>query len=162
MGAVLNQVQGDKERVICYWSRQLTKPERGYSTTEKEALAAVSAVKEFYPYLYGLPFKLITDHNPLTSLKGVKDVGGRLTRWTLFLQQFNFQFEYRSGSALSNADTLSRIPPTVPAVAVIHEWTGNMDLLREAQRKDSTLSPIIGALTNGESFPPHTPPGLRT
>ena len=161
MGAVLSQVQGDKERVICYWSRQLTKPERGYSITEKEALAAVSAVKEFYPYLYGFPFKLITDHNPLTSLKGIKDVRGRLTRWTLFLQQFNFQFEYKPGSALINADTLSRIPPTVPAVAVIHEWKGNMDLLHEAQRKDSTLSPVIGALTNGESLPPHTPPGLH-
>ena len=82
MGAVLSQVQEDTERVICYWSHQFTKPERGYTTTEKEALAAVSAVKEFY---YGFSFKLITDHNPLTSLKGVKDMGGRLTRWMLFL-----------------------------------------------------------------------------
>ena len=93
LGAVLSQVQDGKERVICYWSRQLTKPERGYSTTEREALAAVSSVKEFYPYLYGSSFRLITDHNPLTSLKGLKDVGGRLTRWMLFLQQFSFQFE---------------------------------------------------------------------
>ena len=161
MGAVLSQVQEGKERVICYWSRQLTKAERGYSTTEKEALAAVSAVKEFYPYLYGFPFKLITDHNPLTSLKGVKDVGGRLTRWMLFLQQFNFQFEYKPGNTHNNADTLSRIPPAVPAVTVIHEWTGNMDLLREAQGKDSKLSPVIRALTNGKPLPLSTPPGLR-
>ena len=34
-------------------------------------------------------FTLVTDHNPLTSLKSNKDVGGRLARWTLFLQQFN-------------------------------------------------------------------------
>ena len=71
----LGAVQDGQERVICYWSRQLTKSERSYSTTEKEALAAVSAVKEFYPYLYGFSFKLVTDHNPLTSLKGLKDVG---------------------------------------------------------------------------------------
>ena len=65
LGVVLSQVQDGKERVICYWSRQLTKPERGYSTTEGEVLAAVSSVKEFYPYLYGSSFQLITDHNPL-------------------------------------------------------------------------------------------------
>jgi len=90
LGAVFSQVQDGKEQVICYWSRQLTKPERYYSTTEKEALAAVSAIKEFYPYLYGFSFRLMTDHNPLTSLKGLKDVGSRLTRWMLFLQQFTF------------------------------------------------------------------------
>ena len=110
MGAQLSQLQEDTERIICYWSPQFTKPERGYTTTEKEALATVSAVREFYPYLYGFPFKLITDHNPLTSLKGVKNVGGRLTRWMLLLQQFNFQFECKPGSTHSNADTLSRIP----------------------------------------------------
>ena len=46
---------------------------------EREALAIVAAVKEFYPYLYGFLFTVITDHNPLTSLKGLKDTGGRLT-----------------------------------------------------------------------------------
>ena len=164
MGAVLAQVQKGKERVICYWSRQLTKPEHGYSTTEKEALAAVLAVKEFYPYVYGFPFKLITDHNPLTSLKGLKDFGGRLTRWMLFLQQFNFQFEYKQGVTHSNADALSRIPPAVPAppvVTIIHEWTGSIDSLRDAQGKDLKLSPVIKALTNDEPLPPTTAPGLR-
>ena len=77
IGGILGQFQDGQERVICYWSRQLQKAERKYSTIEREALAAVSAVKEFYPYLYGFSFKLITDHNPLTSLKGLKDVGGR-------------------------------------------------------------------------------------
>ena len=113
-------------------------------------------MNEFYPYLYGFSFKLITDHNLLTSLKGVKDVGGRLTRRMLFLQLFNFQFEYKPGSTHSNADTT-----TVPAVAIIHEWTGNMDLLHEAQRKDSKLSPVIRLLTNGDPLSPDTPPGLH-
>ena len=51
--------------------------ERNYSTVEREALAVVCAIKEFYPYLYGFPFTVITDHNPLTSLKGIKDTGAR-------------------------------------------------------------------------------------
>ena len=54
----------------------MNKAERRYSTIEREALAVVAAVKEFYPYLYGRPFTLLTDHNPLTSLQGLKDTGG--------------------------------------------------------------------------------------
>ena len=52
IGAVLSQVDDNgTEKVIAYWSRQLTKAERNYSTIEREALAIVKAVKEFYPYL---------------------------------------------------------------------------------------------------------------
>ena len=80
IGGLLGQMQHGKEVVISYWSRQLTKAERNYSTIEREAPAAVSIIKEFYPYLYGFTFKLITDHNPLTSLRALKDVGGRLFR----------------------------------------------------------------------------------
>ena len=79
-GAMLSQVQGGTERVIAYWSRQLQKAERNYSTVEWEALAVVSAIKEFYPYLYGFSFTVVTDHNPLTHLKAIEDTGGRLTR----------------------------------------------------------------------------------
>ena len=78
IGAVLSQFQNNKEIVISYWSRQLTKLERNYSTIQQEALAVVGALKEFYSCLYGFKFTLITDHNPLTSLKDLKDTGGRL------------------------------------------------------------------------------------
>ncbi|KAL5471389.1 hypothetical protein EMCRGX_G029503 [Ephydatia muelleri] len=81
IGWILGQKHADGEEVIVYWSWQLHKAERQYSTVEKEAHAAVSAVKEFHPYLDGFPFILITDHNPLVSLKGLKDIGGRLSRW---------------------------------------------------------------------------------
>lgn len=81
IGWILGQKHADGEEVIAYWSWQLHKAERQYSTVEKEAHAAVSAVKEFHPYLDGFPFTLITDHNPLVSLKGLKDIGGRLSRW---------------------------------------------------------------------------------
>eukprot|EP00731_Ephydatia_muelleri_P031261 Em0022g775a len=87
IGAVLSQEHEGEEKVIAYWSRQLSKAEQNYSTIEREALAVVAAVKEFFPYLYGKSFNLLTDHNPLTSLRGLKDTGGRITRWLLFLQQ---------------------------------------------------------------------------
>jgi hypothetical protein len=55
-------------------------------TTEKEVLAAVAARRKFYHYhIIWLPLQVGTDHNPLTSRRGLKDIGGHL-------QQFNFQF----------------------------------------------------------------------
>ena len=75
IGAVLSQDVEGEEKVIAYWSQQLNKAERNYSTIEREALAAVAAIKD---YLYGKQFRLLTDHNPLTSLRGLKDTGGRL------------------------------------------------------------------------------------
>lgn len=50
IGGVLSQIQDGKERVIAYFSRQLGKAQRNYSTIEREALAVVSAIQEFNPY----------------------------------------------------------------------------------------------------------------
>ena len=116
IGGALGQIQNGVEHVIAYWSRQLKPAERKYSTVEREALAAVSAIKDFYPYLYGHTFTLVTDHHPLTSLKNLNDFGDRLTHWSLFLQQFDFKFQYKRDSTHTNADALFRQPPTVNLV----------------------------------------------
>ena len=44
IGGILSQVPDGHERVIAYWSRQLHKAERNYSTIEREALAVVGTV----------------------------------------------------------------------------------------------------------------------
>ena len=160
IGGVLSQVQEGEERVIVYWS--LNKVERNYSTVEREALAVVAAVKEFYHYLYGFHFTLVTDHNPLTSLKGLKDVHGRLTRWiTTFLQQFDFQFKYRPGGHHGNADVFSRRPPEKPEVlATILEMVSmGLEDVGVAQAQDEALGPIMIALQRGEKMPAGLPKG---
>ena len=50
IGAILSQVHNGNERVLAYWSRQLQKSERNYSTIECEALSIASTIKEFYLY----------------------------------------------------------------------------------------------------------------
>ena len=113
VGAVLCQEHEGREHAMAYYSRQLTTAECHYSTTEREALAVISAVKNFYPYLYGRTFTLITDHNPLTTLTKLRDVGGRLSCWILFLQQFDYTMVYKTGSLNTDADALSRVPQSV-------------------------------------------------
>ena len=103
-------VESGKEYVVAYYSHQLSKAEKNYSTTERKALDVVIAVKEFYPYLYGHTFRLITDHNPLNTLTKLKDVGRRLSRWIIYLQSFNYEFVYKLGSSHTNVDALSRMP----------------------------------------------------
>ena len=69
IGGISSQIQDGHERVIAYWSRQLTKAECNYSTIKCVTLTIVGAINKFYPYLYGFHFQLLTDYNPLTSLK---------------------------------------------------------------------------------------------
>lgn len=160
IGAILSQVSNGTERVVAYWSRQLQKSERNYSTIEREALAIVSAIKEFYPYLYGFSFTIITDHNPLTSLKGLKDTGGRIARWIMFLQQFNFDIKYKKGSTHTNADALSRQPsPPVSAVIDQSQLPAKVSELIKAQMEDPLVGPLYSHLSEGTPLP-KVPPGL--
>ena len=161
IGGVLGQIQYNKEVVISYWSRQLTKAERNYSAIEHEALAAVGTIKEFYPYMYGFPFKLITDHNPLISLRSLKDVGGRLSRWIMYLQQFNFEVQYRAGKDHTNTDALSRLPPADGVMTIMEYRLGDTVDVQTVQQTDEQLSPIIVALSNNTPLPRGTTPGLK-
>ena len=105
----------------------------------------------------------MTDHNPLTSLRGLNDVHGCLTRWMTFLQQFDFQFEYRPGRQHGNADALSRRPPVEPEViAVVQDMflTGSEEV-QVAQAQDKVLGTIITALQHGEDLPAGLPRGLQ-
>lgn len=70
---------------------------------------------------------MVTDHNPLTSLRGLKDVGGHLNRWTLFLQQFIFTFQYKPGIQHGSADALSHRPP-VEEINTIHDSLYSIDI----------------------------------
>src|SRR5699024_46198 len=117
VGAVLTQEHpGIGEKVICYLSRSLTKQEKKYSTTERECLAVLWSIEKLRPYIEGTHFKVVTDHWSLCWLSNLKDPYGRLGRWMLKLQQYDFTLVHRKGKEHVVPDMLSRSVPDNNAV----------------------------------------------
>lgn len=105
LGAVLSQ----EGRPCCFVSRTLNPAEKNYTTTEKELLAIVWAIKRLRQYLLGRKFKIITDHKALVWLHNIKDPSSRLMRWRLRLEEYDYKIEYKKGKENTAADALSRI-----------------------------------------------------
>ena len=110
LGCSLLQQQDDGEwKPVGYWSYTLTDTERGYSPTERECYAVVWAVTSLRPYIEGTRFTVRTDHDSLRWLMNFTEATGRLCRWRLRLDQFEFDIEYRPGRVHQVPDALSRL-----------------------------------------------------
>ena len=105
VGAVLSQPteDGSGDHPIAYFSKKLLPREEKYSMGEKECLAIKLAIQAFRVYLLGRPFHVQTDHRSLEWLDRVKENNGRLTRWSLSIQPYQFTVKYRPGEKNGNA-----------------------------------------------------------
>ena len=110
VGAVLSQIQNDKEKPIAFGSKTLNVAERNYCTTKRELLSVVTFTKKYKHFLLGRKFVVRTDHAPLVWLKTFKDVEGILARWLSFLEMYEMTVVHRPGTKHANADGMSRIP----------------------------------------------------
>ena len=95
---------------IGFWSRSLTDAEKNYSAAEREALAIIFAVQTLHPYVWGRRFTVYTDHQALRWVFNLDDPTGRLSRWALRLQDFDFVVKYKKGADNVVADAVSRLP----------------------------------------------------
>lgn len=90
LGAVLMQDQGKGLQSIAFASQVNSRAVSNYGITDLECGAVVWAIKLFRPFLYGRKFHVITDHVALRWLKTSRNLTGRLNRWAISLQEYDF------------------------------------------------------------------------
>jgi len=110
VSGVLSQVFEDGEHPIGFYSKTMDRAEHNYDTTNREGLAVVRSIVHYRHYLEYQRFTLITDHQALSTLMDFKNPTGRLSRWIMFLQQFNFEIKHRPGRLHGAADAMTRTP----------------------------------------------------
>ena len=109
-GSILAQKDDTgREVVIGYASRKTKSPEQNYSASELECAAVVWALcSKWRCFVYLSHFYLVTDHQSLKWLMTTRNLTGRLARWSLHLQEFDFEIIYRPGKQHGDVDGLSR------------------------------------------------------
>ena len=98
---------------VAFSSSSLTATEQRYAQIEKETLAIVHAFRKFDQLLFGKSeITVYSDHKPLETIfkRPLASAPRRLQSMMLTLQRYSFTVEYRKGSSLLIADTLSRAP----------------------------------------------------
>jgi hypothetical protein len=135
LGAVLTQGEGRNERVIAFLSKKFTAPQRKYAATEKECLAVLVAIKKFRQYVEGSKFTVITDCAALKWLQKFNDAtNGRLCRWALQLQGYDFDIIHRKGKNNLVPDALSRAVVDAVEEDNVNDWP---EKLREKIQGDN-------------------------
>ena len=111
-----------------------------YSILDKELYAMVNAIKHFEFYLQGRKFKVFTDSKILYYLRTAKESNPKLMRWSLLLQDYDFDITHIPGTTNKIADILSRICKD-----------GEEDASRKIhQAKKKILDKLRGEVTNME------------
>ena len=165
LGAALMQEHDDRLVPIYFLSRSLTKAEKNYSTTKRESLAIMWALKKLRHIILGYKVEVLTDHRPLQVMFAKSIPDGQIGRWAIFCQEFDLSIKYIRGKDNVLADALSRLDDhTVPMhdsslddenqlvdfVGVINndkKWT--TEQLTSAQKSDYKTS-VIRKLILGE------------
>jgi hypothetical protein len=94
--------------LIAAGGRYLNKTEQRRSVADLEALAILEACKHNHSLLTSCKFHVYTDHCSLQYIKSFANHSGRLYRYSLGLQNYDYEIHYKKGSE-NIADFLSRI-----------------------------------------------------
>ena len=93
-----------------YFSCTFSSAQRNYDIHNRELLTVILALEEWHQYLQGTahPITIITDHKNLSYIKDPRKLSRRQAKWSLFIQDFDLQWQVTPGTKMAPADVLSR------------------------------------------------------
>jgi hypothetical protein len=150
LGAVLvDPGARDIDHLIAFARKNLSTSEMNYITTEREGLAMVYALQNFRHYLLEGHFRMFTDHYALKYLVKKPVLGGRICRWLLLFQEYDFEIMVKPGRMNRGPDHLYRLEHG-------EEPTSLDDILPDAQllviiKVDDHFTEIVHFLSTGIS-----------
>lgn len=87
----------------------LSEAERNYTVTEREALGMIYGLKKFRHYVLASKVVFHVDHQALIYLVNKPELAGRIARWVILLQEFDYSVIHTPGRSHMVADYLSRL-----------------------------------------------------
>ncbi len=86
----------NKLHLIAFFSWQFHKAEFNYPVYDKEFIAIVETLKEWWIYLIKArhSITIYNDHKNLIHFIQTKDLNGRYTRWMMILSKYDFSIQY--------------------------------------------------------------------
>ena len=148
LGGILAQEEEGGARTIEYASRTLTSAERSYAATERKCF--VWGVDKWREHLIDLPFTVVTGHEALVHIFRDPQSKGRIARWAIRIQDFQFTVVYRPSKLNGAADALSRIQE-------IEEYVQGSSALTASSPKVSAVKEVQEDICAARiCFPPPT------
>ena len=111
IGAVLAQRTHDQKiKIVQFCSKVFGQTQRNWHISEQEIYSVIYAVQKWRQYLVGKKFTVFTDHKNLQELfnRAKNFRAGKLYRWAVLLQEYEFVAQYIKGCKNVFADYLSR------------------------------------------------------
>eukprot|EP00253_Pinus_taeda_P035741 PITA_35741 len=161
LDTALGAMLGQKDLVpyaIYYTSKKLTPTKLKYTVTEKEFLAVVHAINKFKYYITCYETCIYTGHSAIRYLMNKPVMNGRVTRWILFLQEFNITVLDRPRKQNTVADFLSRIQNVKEDSPIEDKFPD--EYLFAVTTKTPWFSDMANYLVTGK-LPPHLFPSER-
>lgn len=125
-------------------SRKFTPAQFSYSTTDKELLAIVEALRNFECLLLGIKFTIRTDHMALQTLMKHITPNERQICWLEKIKVFDFDIEHIDGKENILADALSRIYEYNCLDSVTEEeYVGEDNMTEETDINTDEFPPVV-------------------
>ncbi|KAL1256485.1 hypothetical protein QQF64_012030 [Cirrhinus molitorella] len=131
IGAVVSQLWPDREKVVAYYSKMLSKADKRYCVTRQELLAAVSAIRHFKYCLCSQHFTIHSDHASLQWLMTFKEPEGQECKYCEYTEAQELELS-RKVDGNNEPKLVCRELREVD----VTQWA-------EAQRRDPDLQPVI-------------------